>query len=220
MGILPVRLLTQYRMHPVISCWPNEAFYEGTCLFHLFSLFFKKKGARFYSFLGHLNNGVKEAERIPPAGFPWPAAGPACFVPMECYEDNVQGKSKRNSHEAAAVVRIVDLFLLGGEVAPGDIGVVTPYVGQVAFPLLKFTTTVLVLYFRVEIDFQVRRLRQLFGDNRRRRRPGEVENEELGVVVEEGRYANLEIMSVDGYQGRSTRKNLSMLLALLGNLDQ
>lgn len=155
MGILPVRLLTQYRMHPLISSWPNEAFYDG-----------------------HLKNGVKETDRVPPAGFPWPAAGPACFVPMEYHEDSVQGKSKRNSHEAAAVVRIVDMLLLGGEVEPGDIGVVTPYVGQ------------------------VRKLRQLFGDTRRRKRPGELENEELGVVVEEGRYANLEIMSVDGYQGR------------------
>ena len=155
MGILPVRLLTQYRMHPLISSWPNEAFYQG-----------------------HLNNGVKEADRAPPAGFPWPVAGPVCFVPMEFHEDSVQGKSKRNSHEAAAVVRIVELLLLGGEVTPGDIGIVTPYVGQ------------------------VRKLRQIFGDTRRRKRAGEFENEELGVVVEEGRYANLEIMSVDGYQGR------------------
>lgn len=165
MGISPSRLLIQYRMHPLISSWPNQAFYSG-----------------------HLKDGVTADKRPPPRGFPWPEAGPVCMVSCKAWEDHEIGRSKKNVREASLVFGIVQKLLSSGELTPADIGIVTPYVGQ------------------------VRVLREMFGYPRRRgfkkrdqndsqnRTPAE--DEELGVIVQEGVYKDLEIMSVDGYQGR------------------
>lgn len=50
MGIRPVRLEVQYRMHPCLSAFPSNVFYEGS-----------------------LQNGVTVEERIRPSvDFPWP----------------------------------------------------------------------------------------------------------------------------------------------------
>lgn len=51
LGIRPHRLAVQYRMHPGLSEFPSNAFYEGA-----------------------LQNGVTQAERsLPSLSFPWPA---------------------------------------------------------------------------------------------------------------------------------------------------
>lgn len=51
LGIRPHRLAVQYRMHPCLSEFPSNSFYEGA-----------------------LQNGVTQAERIMPnLAFPWPA---------------------------------------------------------------------------------------------------------------------------------------------------
>ena len=51
LGIRPHRLAVQYRMHPSLSQFPSNAFYEGA-----------------------LQNGVTQAERtLPSLAFPWPA---------------------------------------------------------------------------------------------------------------------------------------------------
>eukprot|EP00967_Tisochrysis_lutea_P090896 scaffold130207_cov32-Tisochrysis_lutea.AAC.7 len=49
MQVRPIRLEVQYRMHPCLSEFPSNTFYEGT-----------------------LQNGITSAERRPTAAFPWP----------------------------------------------------------------------------------------------------------------------------------------------------
>lgn len=51
LGIKPHRLAVQYRMHPCLSEFPSNSFYEGA-----------------------LQNGVTQAERLRPSvNFPWPS---------------------------------------------------------------------------------------------------------------------------------------------------
>jgi hypothetical protein len=110
LGAPSTMLTTQYRMHPVIREWPSERFYEG-----------------------RLEDGVSAEERVAPAGFVWPDwDAPVAFVPVEGSEDSSpDGASKQNMDEAGLAVRIVDMLLSGGDLTPSDIGVVTPYSGQV-----------------------------------------------------------------------------------------
>jgi len=155
MGITPVRLSVQYRMHPLISAWPNQAFYGGQIM-----------------------DGITPEQRPASPSFPWPARlGPVCFIPVLDREDSVgDGRSKRNTIEGKIVYQIVKTFIDNREFRAQDIGVVTPYAGQ------------------------VRLLRNLFVQN------GRVKLEEIedsaGIIVLEGKFKDLEIMSVDGYQGR------------------
>ncbi len=109
-GIKPFMLRTQYRMHPIISEFPSARFYENK-----------------------LENGVTEKERLAPAGFLWPDWDkPVAFVPIEGKEmTDAEGASKSNRDEAAALVEVVRLLLEGGELNAKDIGVITPYNGQV-----------------------------------------------------------------------------------------
>ena len=110
LGAPSTMLTTQYRMHPVIREWPSERFYGG-----------------------RLEDGVTAEERVAPAGFVWPDwDAPVAFVPVEGSEDtSPDGASKQNMDEAGLAVRIVDMLLSGGDLTPSDIGVVTPYSGQV-----------------------------------------------------------------------------------------
>jgi len=110
LGAPTTMLTTQYRMHPVIREWPSERFYHGK-----------------------LEDGVGADERVAPAGFVWPDwDSPVAFVPVEGVEDtSPDGASKQNMDEAALAIRVVDMLLSGGDISPSDIGVVTPYSGQV-----------------------------------------------------------------------------------------
>ncbi|MEE2812245.1 MAG: AAA domain-containing protein [Candidatus Thermoplasmatota archaeon] len=110
LGLPATMLKTQYRMHPVIREWPSERFYGG-----------------------ELDDGITATDRPAPAGFVWPDwDAPIAFVPVDGSEDtSVDGRSKHNLDEAALAVRIVDMLLSGGDLEPMDIGVVTPYSGQV-----------------------------------------------------------------------------------------
>ena len=103
-------LTTQYRMHPVIREWPSERFYGG-----------------------QLEDGILAEERAAPAGFVWPDwNAPVAFIPVEGAEDtSPDGASKQNMDEAGLAVRVVDMLLSGNDITPHDIGVVTPYSGQV-----------------------------------------------------------------------------------------
>lgn len=112
LGIRPVRLEVQYRMHPGLSEFPSNTFYEGS-----------------------LQNGVTDEERVlKGVDFPWPRPD----VPMFFYvnagaeEIGASGTSFLNRTEAAAVERVVTLLLQQG-CTPDQIGVVTPYQGQRAF---------------------------------------------------------------------------------------
>lgn len=112
LGIRPVRLEVQYRMHPGLSEFPSNTFYEGS-----------------------LQNGVTEEERILKGiDFPWPRPDLPMFfyVNAGAEEIGASGTSFLNRTEAAAVERVVTMLLQRG-CTPSQIGVVTPYEGQRAF---------------------------------------------------------------------------------------
>ncbi|KAL2135370.1 hypothetical protein VTI74DRAFT_8782 [Chaetomium olivicolor] len=109
LNLTPIRLNTQYRMHPCLSKFPSNMFYDGS-----------------------LQNGVTEADRIrKEVDFPWPAAE----TPMMFWSNNgneeisASGTSYLNRTEAANVEKVVTRFFKAG-VKPSDIGVITPYEGQ------------------------------------------------------------------------------------------
>ena len=103
-------LTTQYRMHPTIREFPSARFYDNK-----------------------LEDGCKPADRPPAAGFLWPDWDkPVAFVPIEGVEiEDEEGKSKSNMDEAAKVVSIVDGLLAPGDISAQEIGVISPYNGQV-----------------------------------------------------------------------------------------
>ena len=112
LGIRPIRLQVQYRMHPCLSEFSSNTFYEGS-----------------------LQNGVGAAERLQPGiGFPWPQPDTPMFfyTCMGSEEISASGTSYLNRTEAAYVEKIVTQFLRCG-VKPPDIGIVTPYEGQRAY---------------------------------------------------------------------------------------
>jgi len=108
-GVHPHLLDTQYRMHPALAAFPSKAFYSGM-----------------------LRSGVEPAARKAPRGFHWPVEGaPLAFVPCSHGWERKDGSSYENHAEAEEVARIVQNFLAAGELTEGDIGIVTPYAGQV-----------------------------------------------------------------------------------------
>jgi regulator of nonsense transcripts 1 len=112
LGVKPIRLQVQYRMHPSLSEFPSNNFYEGT-----------------------LQNGVTINERQSPGiDFPWPVPNRPMFfyVQMGQEEISASGTSYLNRTEAANVEKIVTTFLKSG-VIPSQIGVITPYEGQRAY---------------------------------------------------------------------------------------
>jgi hypothetical protein len=112
LGIRPLRLQVQYRMHPCLSEFPSNTFYEGT-----------------------LQNGVTLAERTPSDhDIEWPNPNkPMYFYVCSGTEEmSASGTSYLNRSEAQAVEKIVTLIMKSG-VAGSRIGVITPYEGQRAF---------------------------------------------------------------------------------------
>ncbi|TQD73599.1 hypothetical protein C1H46_040880 [Malus baccata] len=112
LGVKPIRLQVQYRMHPALSEFPSNSFYEGT-----------------------LQNGVTINERQSSGiDFPWPVPNRPMFfyVQMGQEEISASGTSYLNRTEAANVEKIVTTFLRSG-VVPSQIGVITPYEGQRAY---------------------------------------------------------------------------------------
>ncbi|KAI8470873.1 MAG: putative DNA helicase [Monoraphidium minutum] len=115
MGLEPMLLDTQYRMHPEIAAFPSAAFYGG-----------------------RLKNAVSAADRPLPPGFDWPnpevpVAFVQCAGPEErtgAAADGAVGFSYQNASEAAAAAAAVRAFVRGG-LAPGDVCVISPYAGQV-----------------------------------------------------------------------------------------
>mmetsp|Transcript_159156 Transcript_159156/g.510484 ORF Transcript_159156/g.510484 Transcript_159156/m.510484 type:complete len:1087 (+) Transcript_159156:58-3318(+) len=112
LGVRPVRLEVQYRMHPCLSEFPSQSFYDGS-----------------------LQNGVTLNERLY-AGidFPWPRPD----MPMYFYnstggeEISASGTSYLNRTEASNIEKLVTYFLKAG-VKPYQVGVITPYEGQRAY---------------------------------------------------------------------------------------
>ena len=112
MNVRPIRLQVQYRMHPCLSEFPSNMFYEGS-----------------------LQNGVSVAERTrKDVDFPWPIEDrPMMFLVTVGQEEiSSSGTSYLNRTEAACVEKVVTRFLKCG-VSPSQIGVITPYEGQRAY---------------------------------------------------------------------------------------
>ena len=110
MGIEPMLLDTQYRMHPAISDFPNRIFYEG-----------------------RLVDGITAADRPNPAGLLWNDwEVPMAFLPVNGDELlSPDGASKENPAEAGWVAKILENLLQAGDLEETDIGIITPYAGQV-----------------------------------------------------------------------------------------
>ncbi|XP_063718462.1 regulator of nonsense transcripts 1-like [Symsagittifera roscoffensis] len=112
LGIRPIRLQVQYRMHPSLSLFPSNVFYEGS-----------------------LQNGVSAGERKnPQVDSIWPNAELPMFFYSSTGQEEIasSGTSYLNRTEAGYVEKIVTRFMKNG-VGPDQIGVITPYEGQRAF---------------------------------------------------------------------------------------
>ena len=115
-GNRPIRLQVQYRMHPALSEFPSNMFYEGS-----------------------LQNGVTESDRqllntpgfAGKEDFPWPVPNkPMFFYSISGMEEiSASGTSYLNRTEASYVEKVVTHLLRMG-VTPAQIGVITPYDGQ------------------------------------------------------------------------------------------
>ena len=109
LGIRPIRLQVQYRMHPSLSEFASNMFYEGT-----------------------LQNGVSDLDRIyMGADLKWPnVSRPMYFLISTGNEEMAStGTSFLNRAEATSVEKIVTMYLKQG-ISPDQIGVITPYEGR------------------------------------------------------------------------------------------
>ena len=114
LGIRPIRLQVQYRMHPCLSSFPSLTFYEGS-----------------------LQNGISKQERVLDGfNFPWPAHDKPMFFyhSISSEEISASGTSFLNRTEAVNVEQIVTALFNAG-LRPEQIGIITPYEGQRAFIL-------------------------------------------------------------------------------------
>lgn len=111
LGIRPFRLEVQYRMHPELSQFPSNFFYEGS-----------------------LQNGVRADERKLKNDFPWPQVDSPMFFLVTQGQEEIAGSgtSYLNRTEAANVEKITTRFLKC-RVSPDQIGIITPYEGQRAY---------------------------------------------------------------------------------------
>lgn len=136
---VPFRFLdTQYRAHPMLMEFSSTCIYQGK-----------------------LKSGITGQMRPQPPGIPWPSKNcPTAFFNSSA-EEHLDGESKANETEAKMVLKLVQAFLKAGSVTKSEVGVVTPYKGQ------------------------VRVLRKL-----------------IWPVLEDEERKQLEIATVDNYQGR------------------
>ncbi|QUC20357.1 uncharacterized protein UV8b_04598 [Ustilaginoidea virens] len=107
--LAPIRLTTQYRMHPCLSEFPSNMFYDGS-----------------------LQNGITHEQRLrKDVDFPWPnPETPMMFWSNLGHEEiSTSGTSYLNRTEASNVEKTVTRFFKAG-VKPSEIGVITPYEGQ------------------------------------------------------------------------------------------
>ena len=109
LGHRPLRLEVQYRMHPCLSEFPSNMFYDGA-----------------------LQNGVTAHERQQRSiDFPWPNPDEPMFFRQNLGQEEISGSgtSFLNRTEASSVEKMVT-SLLKAHVLPSQIGIVTPYEGQ------------------------------------------------------------------------------------------
>jgi len=133
LGIRPIRLQVQYRMHPALSAFPSNIFYEGS-----------------------LQNGVTAAERTKKQlDVPWPQQDKPMFFYATSGQEEISssGTSYLNRTEAATVEKIVTRFLKSG-VKPEQIGVITPYEGQRAY-LVQYMQYSGALHAKLYLEIEV-----------------------------------------------------------------
>lgn len=134
LGHTPIRLTVQYRMHPCLSEFPSNMFYDGS-----------------------LQNGVTRQERERrELDFPWPVPeNPMMFWSILGKEEiSSSGTSYLNRAEATNCERLVTRFFKAG-VQPSQIGIITPYEGQRAYLTQYMITTGSMnkdLYRAVEVE--------------------------------------------------------------------
>lgn len=119
LGLAPIRLNIQYRMHPCLSEFPSNMYYEGC-----------------------LQNGVTTHERLrKDVDFPWPISDtPMMFWSNLGQEEiSASGTSYLNRTEASNVEKIVTRFFKAG-IKPEQIGIVTPYEGQRSYIVSSMQT--------------------------------------------------------------------------------
>lgn len=109
LGEQSVMLKVQYRMHPCLSEFPSNTFYNG-----------------------ELQNGVTASQRSHRFNIKWPNANvPMMFWSVEGEERlGNAGMSCVNETEASCVKQIVQQLLSSG-IQGSSIGVISPYVGQI-----------------------------------------------------------------------------------------
>lgn len=125
LGNTPIRLEVQYRMHPSLSEFSSNMFYEGS-----------------------LHNGVSADQRSgADGGFPWPIKGsPLMFwASFGTEELSSSGVSYLNRTEAMNCFKVVTEMFSNG-VKPEQIGIVTPYQGQ-----REFISTYMLLNSTAEV---------------------------------------------------------------------
>ena len=84
LGIRPIRLAVQYRMHPALSEFPSNTFYDGA-----------------------LQNGVTVAERTPPAAeaLAWPVPGRPMYFYISTGAEELSGSGTSYLNRGEAQVR-------------------------------------------------------------------------------------------------------------------
>ncbi|VDM44951.1 unnamed protein product [Toxocara canis] len=133
LGTRPLRLQVQYRMHPALSSFSSNAFYEGS-----------------------LQNGVTEVERQM-IGYDW--QWPVANLPMMFWSCNGQeelspsGTSYLNRAEAANVEKIATRFIKAG-LKSEQIGIITPYEGQRSY-IVQFMQTQGTLHSKLYLNMEV-----------------------------------------------------------------
>lgn len=134
LGHTPIRLTVQYRMHPCLSEFPSNMFYDGS-----------------------LQNGITQQERMrPDVNFPWPVPEtPMMFWSVLGKEEiSSSGTSYLNRAEASNCERVVTRLFKAG-VDPDQIGIITPYEGQRTYlnqHMITNGTMDRELYRQVEVE--------------------------------------------------------------------
>jgi len=154
-NIKPFVLNSQYRMHPLISEFPSAHFYHK-----------------------QIKDAITSASRPIPKGFNWKDSKPLILLHVNGTEIPTESGSRRNLVEANIVVSIVREFITESEITKSDIGIVTPYAGQVNHLTLLFNQDPL---FTTATDRDVMD-----------------EGEDARTQLSGG----LNVASVDGFQGR------------------
>ena len=110
LGIRPSFLKMQYRMHPSISQFPSEVFYNKLII-----------------------DAVSAAERTwERPVLPWPnPEHPTFFWNIEGKEENYDSATSIiNTNEVQAIASLIDMMARNGIRKGSDIGIITPYTGQ------------------------------------------------------------------------------------------